>query len=267
MLAASLVLLTGVTLPENVPLPQARPDAAGDTLPTAEKLPEKPADVPVPQPKQAEPEAKPDADPDDATEEKPKEEEIPPIETENPAELAACLTELKTLGVEFKEAPRIDDGKGCGIDHPITVKSLGNQVALKPAGEMRCKTALQLSRWTSGSVIPALKLAMPEETLTALNQASAYICRKRNNAETGKISEHARGNAADIAGLTFKSGKTFSIEPRMKDSTLQGAFQRAITSAACLYFTTVLDPGSDAAHETHLHLDVIERKGGYRYCW
>ena len=42
---------------------------------------------------------------------------------------------------------------------------------------------------------------------------------------------------------------------------------RAITEAACLYFTTVLDPGSDAAHQNHLHLDVKERRGGYRYCW
>jgi hypothetical protein len=28
----------------------------------------------------------------------------------------------------------------------------------------------------------------------------------------------------------------------------------------------VLDPGSDAAHETHLHLDVIDRRNDYRYC-
>ena len=43
-------------------------------------------------------------------------------------------------------------------------------------------------------------------------------------------------------------------------------FQRAVTASACLYFKTVLDPGSDAAHETHLHLDVIERRNDYRYC-
>ncbi|MBC7084727.1 MAG: extensin family protein, partial [Firmicutes bacterium] len=36
--------------------------------------------------------------------------------------------------------------------------------------------------------------------------------------------------------------------------------------AACLYFTTVLSPGSDDAHKDHLHLDVIERKSGYRFC-
>ena len=75
------------------------------------------------------------------------------------------------------------------------------------------------------------------------------------------------GNAIDIAGFTFKSGKTFTIAPREEDATLNGAFQRTIASAACLYFSTVLDPGSDKAHETHLHLDTLKRKGGYRYCW
>ena len=67
--------------------------------------------------------------------------------------------------------------------------------------------------------------------------------------------------------FTLKSGKTVTIRPADKDATLDGAFQRTITEAACLYFTTVLDPGSDAANQNHLHLDVKERRGGYRYCW
>ena len=40
----------------------------------------------------------------------------------------------------------------------------------------------------------------------------------------------------------------------------------AIRGAACLYFTTVLGPGSNAAHDDHLHLDVKARNGGYRIC-
>ncbi|MFC3164663.1 extensin family protein [Ciceribacter thiooxidans] len=44
------------------------------------------------------------------------------------------------------------------------------------------------------------------------------------------------------------------------------AFQRALNAAACLYFTTVLSPGSDDAHRNHMHLDVMKRTGGYRYC-
>ncbi len=170
------------------------------------------------------------------------------------------------MGVEFSEAKRIDDGNGCGIDRPLDVTSVGGGVALSPPGTLRCRTALELARWTREAVAPMLKKARPGETLSAINQASTYVCRKRNGAETGKISEHAHGAAIDVAGFTFKSGETFAIQPREEDSDLDGAFQRAITAAACLYFTTVLDPGSDAAHETHLHLDTLERKGGYRYC-
>nr|WP_210341694.1 extensin family protein [Rhizobium setariae] len=194
-------------------------------------------------------------------------EEPVQIQTEDPAQFAACLADLRSLGVIFEQSDRIDDGNGCGIDLPVTVTSLGSGVSLKPKALLRCATALKLAEWTAQAVVPSLKVARPKETLAAINQASGYVCRNRNGAKDGKISEHARGNAVDVAGFTFRSGKTFSIEPRMEDSTMDGAFQRAITAAACLHFTTVLDPGSDAAHETHLHLDILQRKGGYRYCW
>jgi hypothetical protein len=191
----------------------------------------------------------------------------PPIEKENPVYLAACIAELKAIGADFTEAKPIDESNGCGIDRPLEVKSLGDGIKLVPPGTMRCRTAVNLARWTRDVVVPMLAKSQPKEALAQVDQASTYICRKRNNAETGKISEHAHGNAVDIAGFTFKSGKTFTIQPREEDSTLNGAFQRSIATAACLYFSTVLDPGSDKAHETHLHLDTLKRKGGYRYCW
>lgn len=200
--------------------------------------------------------------------ERPEETHVPPpIEKEDPALLAACVAELNDMGVEFSEEKSMDDGGGCGIDRPLVVKSLGAGVMLSPIGTMRCQAAVNLARWARDVVTPMLAKAQPAETLAEVNQASTYVCRKRNGAETGKISEHAHGNAIDIAGFTFKSGKTFTIAPREEDSTLNGAFQRSIASAACLYFSTVLDPGSDKAHETHLHLDTMKRKGGYRYCW
>jgi hypothetical protein len=186
---------------------------------------------------------------------------------ESPADEAACRTELKAIGALYEEAGEVDDGKACGIDKPVLLKGLPGAVAIEPAATVRCDTALQLARWMEGSVKPSLEAAMPGETITGLSQASAYVCRNRNGASEGRISEHAFGNAVDIAGFTLKSGKTITIRPADKEPTMEGAFQRAITEAACLYFTTVLDPGSDAAHQNHLHLDVKERRGGYRYCW
>jgi hypothetical protein len=169
------------------------------------------------------------------------------------------------MGATFKEIPRIDDGNGCGIDKPITLSSALPGIEFKPEGKMRCEAALALAHWVKESVIPSAA-ALDNGKIVTINQASTYVCRLRNNASTGKISEHARGNAIDVASFTFENGKTIGIEPRREDPTLTGAFQRATSASACLYFTTVLDPESDAAHETHFHLDVLERNGGFRYC-
>jgi hypothetical protein len=250
------------TLPETVPVPEPRPDIA-------ESSEEKPVEKAKPGDVQPENKSQP-ADTKPSKDDKADVEEAyvpPPIETEDPKLYARCTAELKAIGAQFNETERINDGNGCGIDRPIELKSLGNGVTVAPPSTLRCRTAVNLARWTRDIVIPMLRKSQPKEALAVVNQASAYICRKRNGADTGKISEHAHGNAVDIAGFTFKSGKTFTIAPREEDSTLNGAFQRAIASAACLYFSTVLDPGSDKAHETHLHLDTLGRKGGYRYCW
>ena len=39
-----------------------------------------------------------------------------------------------------------------------------------------------------------------------------------------------------------------------------------LRESACHRFTTVLGPGSDGHHEGHIHLDVAERRHGYRIC-
>jgi hypothetical protein len=44
------------------------------------------------------------------------------------------------------------------------------------------------------------------------------------------------------------------------------AFQDAVRGAACMDFSTVLGPGSNASHADHLHLDIIARTSGYRLC-
>lgn len=188
------------------------------------------------------------------------------IVPESAGDHADCLKALAALGVVFTEEKRIDEGEGCGIDKPVAVSGLAGGIALKPAATMTCPAARAMALWVQDSVIPAAKAAFPDQTLKTMETASAYICRLRNNAERAKISEHARGNAVDISAFILSGGERIDIHPRREDTTLSGAFQRTVTAAACLYFTTVLDPESDAAHEKHLHLDVLARKGGYRYC-
>jgi hypothetical protein len=39
-----------------------------------------------------------------------------------------------------------------------------------------------------------------------------------------------------------------------------------LRKSVCARFTTVLGPGSDGYHEDHVHVDLAERRGGYRIC-
>ena len=281
----SLLWLTGASAadleaPAPIPVPQQRPDSAAAAAPVPQtKLP-----VPEQRPKVGpEPEAGPEtpadkqpADNDEPAVPKtdagsgapPASEAPPPPISEDPQAYKACLSQIRQAGVEFTEVPAIDDGHGCGIEKPIKVRTVLAGIRLEPEATLRCETALALSRWAKGSVLPSADIAFgTTRRIAAFNQATSYACRNRNSAETGKLSEHAHGNAIDIAGFSLSDGTTITIAPRQKDATLQGAFERAIMATACLFFTTVLGPGSDAAHETHLHLDVLQRKGGYRYCW
>ncbi|MBY5337384.1 extensin [Rhizobium leguminosarum] len=295
ILLAATAVLAGARLPVHGPLPQQRPDIEGTSAPTPDSnaegtQPPPAAEMPTPEPKPdiqkpetpktepAKPMQGPPLPPGKENPQAPTEENKPPaaqtleeqhltIEPESDAEHTECTAALQALGVVFKDAPRIDDGNGCGIDRPIIVSEVPPGIKLKPEATIRCPAALALARWMKDSVIPAASAALPEQgRITTVNQATSYMCRLRNGAGTGKISEHARGNAIDIASFHFEKGEDVAVRSRREDPTLTGAFQRTVSAAACLYFTTVLDPESDVAHETHFHLDVIERKGGYRYC-
>lgn len=191
----------------------------------------------------------------------------PDPRSETPEELALCLKDLKAMGADFTTEPEIDGDTGCGIAHPVTIRRILPDVALEPEATIRCQTALSLSLMTRDMLIPAATRAFPEKPkLSAVSQASGYVCRNRNSAENGKVSEHAYGNAIDIAGLTFGNEKMPVMIAKQDDGSAEAAFQRTFNAIACLYFTTVLSPGSDATHQDHLHLDVIERKSGFRYC-
>lgn len=318
MSCLSLICLTGASqppsaslpkeaLPEQGPVPDAKPKTADDAKPAQSEDPQatgknsgkaddKPAEsttsqapvpapetVPVPTPSPAPPSPSPSA-PDTKTEAAPGKTDEPssaptgtaappapppppPIMAEDPAAYSQCLVDLKAEGAEFIEKPKIDDGDGCGIDKPLEVTVILPGVTLKPKGTLRCAAALELSQWLKTVVIPAADQALPDKgKLKAVDQASTYICRNRNSLATGKMSEHAKGNAIDIAGLEFEKGPVpMKIVPD-SEPTLPGAFQRTVNASACLYFTTVLAPGADETHKDHLHLDLIKRRNDYRVC-
>lgn len=102
--------------------------------------------------------------------------------------------------------------------------------------------------------------------MTRLDVAASYHCRtRRNGSRSTRLSEHGLANAIDIGGVGLTEGRSVPVRPR-PDNSPDARFQKEIRAGACRLFTTVLGPGSDGAHETHLHFDLAERRSGYRLC-
>ncbi|TDL78108.1 extensin [Palleronia sediminis] len=240
--------------PETSPAPAPRPDPEDRA---DEVAPDAPDAGPAPD---AETAADADADPAETA---PQWEVL----REDPEDLAACLADLDSLGTVYETLdPLGGELRDCGIANPVEVAEILPGVALRPDAVMRCETARALAEWVSVTVAPAARLAGDYGDLSAIDHGSTYVCRARGGVASGKLSEHAFGNAIDVMGFRFEGGGALAVEPRADTATIEEAFQRAARGGACLSFTTVLGPGTNAAHADHLHLDVKARNGGYRIC-
>lgn len=277
LIPAMALCLMALDLPDNPPVPEQRPDGAAAVEAEAAPTPATEETTETAEPTPAEDEAAEEVErveedlPDDPPVPEERAENPPPPDPKPPeednGEFLRCTAALTALGTEYEVLEPIDDEGVCGMARPLKVTTVMEGVALSPEGTMRCETALALATWAKTYVEPTAKIALsPDARLTEVEQASTYVCRSRNNVDGAKISEHAKGNAIDIRSLTFSDGTSVEMLPRMKDGSVTGAFQRTVSAAACLYFTTVLSPGSDATHQDHMHLDVIKRNSGYRYC-
>lgn len=187
----------------------------------------------------------------------------PAAPPEDTTQAQGCEAELKAMGVVFEPQPPITDEAGCGVERPLEVSSVG--IALKPAVTTRCEVAKALAVWTKDVVIPSAALHL-KATPTAISTGDAYQCRARRGEGEVKVSEHARANAVDITGIEFSDHAAVQIMDRAGSADDARAFQAAIRGGACAYFTTVLGPGTNAAHADHLHVDMIARRNGYRIC-
>lgn len=256
---AVLTLTAAADLPDEGPLPERAPREKAEQLPGS----------PPPRPAQEKPKANSANDIeanetlDDADVAAPVNPAPPPP---NEAALAICESELKTLGVKFERRDAIDGPGPCGLSATYAISTVAEDVVITPTTEMTCGAARATAKWVNEMVIPSARAMDESVTLKRIRHASTYVCRTRNGQPGAKISEHARGAAIDISSFEFEGRDPIPVEPRAGKGTVEEAFQRAVRASACLYFTTVLGPGSDAYHDDHLHLDLAERSRAYRLC-
>ena len=97
-----------------------------------------------------------------------------------------------------------------------------------------------------------------------IKQISAYSCRGMNGQWGAPISEHAFGNALDVAAFTLADGRRITVRDGWHGMPAEQGFLRDVEAAACERFTTVLAPGSNAFHYDHIHVDLMRHASGNR---
>ena len=137
--------------------------------------------------------------------------------------------------------------------------------AVSPTATLACPLVATLDRFISESVQPAA-LRWFGEPVAEIRQISAYSCRGMNGDPNAKISEHAFGNALDIAAFTLADGRRITVKDGWHGTPEEQGFLHDVQGAACERFTTVLAPGSNAYHYDHMHVDLMRRSSGRSIC-
>jgi hypothetical protein len=175
---------------------------------------------------------------------------------------AACVERLAKAGVRAEPAPAIEHG-ACGARHPLRLIGLPGALEVSPPAIVTCAVAEALTKWAEGVSAEAERhLSGPPAKVLI---GTSYECRGQNRQAGAKLSEHAFANGVDVMGFAFRARPTIAIAPRTGDAP-EALFQAAVRQKACAYFSTVLGPGSDAAHANHLHLDMRARRPGSGIC-
>jgi hypothetical protein len=176
----------------------------------------------------------------------------------------ACRLRLTAALATAPSLPPITGPGECGAPDVVRLEAIvladQSHVAVTPPAILACAMAEAIVSWVREEAAPrALELGSALKTIANL---ASFDCRGRNRIVGAKLSEHGRGNALDVGSLKLASGRVVELT----DSQVPKDFREGLRQSVCARFTTVLGPGSDGYHEDHVHVDLAERRGGYRIC-
>lgn len=182
----------------------------------------------------------------------------------------ACLQALQILRVDFAQAATPVSTGACSVHEPVRLTSMkagGALVKFPDKPLLTCGFAARFAAWVANEGVPAVRSAKGA-SLLAVGTGPGFQCRGRNGDASGKLSEHAFGNAVDIEYLKLSDGDTVQVQGSTFGLSSDARLLKDLRSSGCRYFTTVLGPGTNAAHARHFHFDLERRgkKGNHKLC-
>ncbi len=170
-----------------------------------------------------------------------------------------CRAVLSQSAIAFDALPPSGDG-ACARTDRIQLRDYPFAGA---APSTTCPVGAALQLWMDQGVQPAALAAFGQQ-VQSVSQIGTYSCRRLYGRDTGRWSEHATGNAIDIAAFTLMDGTQINILSDWKNAGNKSAFLIAVRDAACPLFGTVLSPDYNEAHRDHFHFD--QAKGNWGVC-
>ncbi len=181
-----------------------------------------------------------------------------------PEEPSACQIRVSDKIAVIEPLPSLSGPGDCGAIDVVRLEAIiqpdQSRVAVNPPATMRCTMAEAVATWVREDL--TAMTAQFGSAPRALDNYASYDCRGRNRVAGARISQHGLANAIDVRGVHLANGRFAGFTDRKLDRE----FREAVRKTICERFTTVLGPGSDGHHEDHIHMDLAERRGGYRLC-
>ena len=182
----------------------------------------------------------------------------PPQATAQSPEIRQCVAKLRSAGVQLEALPDRRFSGGCTALGSVRLLDFG--VPTTNITTMTCPLAEKFVGWARYGVQPAARLYLGGE-LARIETFGTYACRPI--AGSGRLSEHGRSNAVDIAAFVLADGRRISVKNGWNGDGRERQFLRIIRQSACKRFRRVLSPDYNAAHHDHLHFDL---GGRGEYC-
>lgn len=123
-----------------------------------------------------------------------------------------------------------------------------------------CALGAALHMWMLDVVRPAADEILDAEILR-IEHYGAYSCRRLYGRSEGNWSEHATGNAIDIAVFVMADGSRVSVlgDWDAGGGSNKARFLNRVRDGSCDLFSTVLSPDYNQAHRDHFHFDQSPR--------
>lgn len=170
-----------------------------------------------------------------------------------------CRGFLQRSGVSFSELPPMGEGACRLSDRTVLAPDQANGLAFRPAkAPATCAVNAGLALWLRQGVEPAAARHLGSRVV-ALEHLGTTNCRRIGGGDMGDWSEHATGNAIDIAAFVLADGRRIVIRTDWHGKGAASAFLRDARDAGCRIFGTLLSPDYNTAHADHFHIDQADR--------